>query len=204
MIIAGSIYSIIHNIFAKTNSFLVSGVAHLHGTYELEKLAGFMKELCWALVSYFTLSLGEVPSVSGLRQIDSRPGSVESEQYAIVAIALAVGLMTLFLITKIWLEAFWKAPPASTPATAQLKALRSDATYYPLLSPVVLLALMTIAIGLAAQAMLVLASRAVEQFWIQANTSSRSPKNASIMLNQLMRLSLTYFAAQSLLTSQEH
>lgn len=165
--VAGSIYYIIHNILAKTNLFLISGVAHfLYGTYELKKLGGLYQRtpLLAALFLISALSLAGVPPLSGFfGKLTLAQAGIESEQYAIVAVALAVGLLTLFSMTKIWLEAFWKAPPASTAETAQAKALRSSATYYPLIAPVVLLALLIIAIGLGAQAMLVLSLRAAEQ-----------------------------------------
>jgi multicomponent Na+:H+ antiporter subunit D len=165
--LAGSIYYIIHNILAKTNLFLISGVAHfLHGTYELKKLGGLYEKtpLLAALFLISALSLAGVPPLSGFfGKLTLAQAGIESEQYAIVAIALVVGLLTLFSMTKIWLEAFWKAPPSSSAENPQPKALRSSAAYYLLLAPVALLALMTVALGLGAQAMLVLSLRAAEQ-----------------------------------------
>ena len=165
--VAGSIYYIIHNILAKTNLFLIGGVAHfMYGTYELKKLGGLYERtpLLATLFLISALSLAGVPPLSGFfGKLTLAQAGIETEQYAIVAIALAVGLLTLFSMTKIWLEAFWKAPPASSAETAQGKALSSSAAYYPLIAPVVLLALMTIAMGLGAQPMLVLSLRAAEQ-----------------------------------------
>ena len=66
-------------------------------------------------------------------------------------------------MTKIWLEAFWKAPPPSNKEIAHGPGLWSPATYYLLLAPVVLLAALTVALGLAAEAMLVLSLRAAKQ-----------------------------------------
>jgi multicomponent Na+:H+ antiporter subunit D len=165
--LAGSIYYIIHNILAKTNLFLISGVAHfLHGIYELKKLGGLYERtpLLAALFLISALSLAGVPPLSGFfGKLTLAQAGIEREQYAIVAIALGVGLLTLFSMTKIWLEAFWKAPPPSSPEVAAAKPLRSPTTYYLLLVPVVLLALMTVVLGLGAEAMLVLSLRAAEQ-----------------------------------------
>lgn len=165
--IAGSIYYIIHNILAKTNLFLISGVGHfLHGTYELKKLGGLYERtpLLAALFLVSALSLAGVPPLSGFfGKLTLAQAGIASEQYAIVAIALAVGLLTLFSMTKIWLEAFWKAPPPSNKEIAHGPGLWSPATYYLLLAPVVLLAALTVALGLAAEAMLVLSLRAAEQ-----------------------------------------
>jgi multicomponent Na+:H+ antiporter subunit D len=165
--LAGSIYYIIHNIVAKTNLFLVSGIAHfLHGTYELKKLGGLYEKtpLLAALFLISGLSLAGVPPLSGFfGKLALVQAGIESERYTIVAIALAVGLLTLFSMTKIWLEAFWKAPPPSSTENVQAKLFRSRAAYYLLLSPVVLLAVLTVVFGLAAEAMLVLSLRAAEQ-----------------------------------------
>ena len=54
-------------------------------------------------------------------------------------IALAVGILTLFSMTKIWAEGFWKAPPAN-PRRRRLPAIQ--------LLPVSGLAICTVLIGL--------------------------------------------------------
>jgi multicomponent Na+:H+ antiporter subunit D len=82
-------------------------------------------------------------------------------QYAIVATALVVGLLTLFSMTKIWAEAFWKALDEADrrqqPATADRRALAN------MYLPIVLLAALTLTIGLAAAPFFALATDAARQ-----------------------------------------
>ena len=165
--ITGSIFYIIHHIIVKTNLFLVSGVAHfIHGTYDLKKLGGLYKNFPGLSVLFLipALSLAGVPPLSGFfGKLTLAQAGIESEQYVIVATALAVGLLTLFSMTKIWLEVFWKAPPRLPPESTAARVFGSRATYNLLLAPIVLLALSTIALSLAAEAILALSLRAAEQ-----------------------------------------
>jgi multicomponent Na+:H+ antiporter subunit D len=67
-----------------------------------------------------------------------------------------VGLLTLYSMTKIWAEGFWKAAPADAPA--------ADRSGLPLLvGPAVALAALTVAIGLGAEPLVQLATRAADQ-----------------------------------------
>lgn len=83
-------------------------------------------------------------------------------QYAIVAVALAAGLLTLFSMTKIWAEAFWKPAPAD-PALDSPAPDLGPRERYTLLLPIGLLAVLTVTIGLAAGPVFTLATRAAEQ-----------------------------------------
>jgi multicomponent Na+:H+ antiporter subunit D len=59
------------------------------------------------------MSLGGIPPLSGFfaKFALVREG-LALEQWTAVAFALAVGLLTLYSMIKIWNEAFWKNPPA--------------------------------------------------------------------------------------------
>ena len=78
-------------------------------------------------------------------------------RYAIVAVALAVGLLTLYAVTRLWAEAFWKAAPEDAPVVQPAGRLA------PLLAPSVVLAALTVAIGLGAEAVFTLARDAAGQ-----------------------------------------
>jgi multicomponent Na+:H+ antiporter subunit D len=67
-----------------------------------------------------------------------------------------VSLLTLFSMTKLWNEAFWKAAPEGSAAA-------TVAVPWTLLGPVVALAAITVAVGLAAGPVFDLASRAAAQ-----------------------------------------
>jgi multicomponent Na+:H+ antiporter subunit D len=87
---------------------------------------------------------------------------LNAEQYAIAATALAVGLLTLFSMTKIWAEAFWKPMPGTATEHAAGVLLAPGQTQR-LLVPIAALALLTVIIGLGAEFVFTLATGAAEQ-----------------------------------------
>jgi multicomponent Na+:H+ antiporter subunit D len=141
--LAGSVFYITHHIVVKTNLFLVSGIVHrLQGTLELPRLGGlYAHRPGLALVFLVSaLSLAGLPPLSGFfAKLALVRAGLEDGRFAIVATALAVSLLTLYSMTKIWSEAFWKdgapPPPVRSPA---------------LLGPSLALAALTVAIGLGA------------------------------------------------------
>lgn len=159
--LAGSIFYIIHHIIVKTNLFLVSGVVHrLCGTYELKKLGGLYQVYPGLAILFMipALSLAGLPPLSGFwAKLTLVQAGLEIQQYEIVAVALAVGMLTLFSMIKIWTEAFWK------PSTLNPQPSDNRRRVLNLLFPIVLLALLTVAIGLVAQPFFALAERAADQ-----------------------------------------
>jgi multicomponent Na+:H+ antiporter subunit D len=163
--VAGSIFYIIHHIIVKTNLFLVSGVAwKLQGSYELDRLGGLSERAPWltALFAVSAFSLAGIPPLSGFwAKLILIKSSLQLNAYPIAATALAVSLLTLFSMSKIWAGAFWRSPPspAATAAEAPLRFSSRLALYLPM----TMLALLTLVIGLAAEPVLSLATRAADQ-----------------------------------------
>ncbi|MBX3065952.1 MAG: Na+/H+ antiporter subunit D [Anaerolineae bacterium] len=169
--LTGSVFYIIHHIIVKTNLFLISGIAHrLQGTYELKKLGGLYRDhflvAIFFLISAF--SLAGIPPLSGFwaKMILVRAG-LEVADYVIVVVALVVSILTVYSMTKIWAEAFWKPKPPSAGETAQAApAQPAVLARHPLLLyliPVAMLAGITVLIGLSAEPIFQLTSRAAEQ-----------------------------------------
>jgi multicomponent Na+:H+ antiporter subunit D len=81
-----------------------------------------------------------------------------------VLVALGVSMLTLYSMTKIWAEAFWKDSPAFGLSTIQA-AVRDipRQTYRLLLLPIILLAVLTVVLGLVAEPIINLAVAAAEQ-----------------------------------------
>jgi multicomponent Na+:H+ antiporter subunit D len=164
--LAGSIFYIAHHIIVKTNLFLVSSVARrLCGTYVLRRQGGIYQSHPMFAILFLVpaLSLAGMPPLSGFfAKLSLVQAGLGTGYYAIAAIALVVGLLTLFSMTKIWAEAFWKPPPPNANAIAELPLLASRQAY-PLLLPIGMLAALTVAIGLCAEPVFTLATRAAEQ-----------------------------------------
>jgi multicomponent Na+:H+ antiporter subunit D len=163
--LGGVLYFLVHNILAKTNLFLISGIlARLRGTEQLARLGGFYRTRPGLSLLFLVaaLALAGVPPLSGFwAKLMLVQAGLELEHYAIVAVSLGVSLLTLFSMTKIWAEAFWKEPPAE--ASAPVAQPLSWGDRVSLLAPVVTLALLTLAMGLAVEPVVMLAERAADQ-----------------------------------------
>ncbi len=182
--VAGSIFYIIHHIIVKTNLFLISGAVHrLQATYELKKLGGIYAAKPGLSILFLipALSLAGLPPLSGFfAKLTLVQAGLQTQYYLLVAIALAVSLLTLFSMTKIWSEAFWKQAP-ETPDTGEAAGAISESrvSRFLVILPIAALALGTVLIGLAAEPLYILASRAAEQLmnpaeYIQAVLGRRS------------------------------
>lgn len=165
--LAGALYFMIHHSVVKTNLFLVSGVVYkTQGSYELKKLGG---QYCAspALAALFlvsALSLAGMPPFSGFfAKLSLVQAGLALGHYGIVGVSLAVGLLTLLSMTKIWAEVFWKTPLVAPVA--------GGASVYPLppkrlvvlLTPVVALTFTTVGMGVLAEPLFALAIRAADQ-----------------------------------------
>jgi multicomponent Na+:H+ antiporter subunit D len=164
--LAGSVFYIIHHIIVKTNLFLVAGViAHRTGTLELKKLGGFIHRMPWLAVLFLipALSLAGLPPLSGFfAKLTLIIAAFRESSLAIAATALAVGLLTLFSMMKIWNEVFWKPMPETCDEAINRRPWTTrDRVCF--LGPVVVLAVITVLIGLGAGAVFDLAERTAAQ-----------------------------------------
>jgi multicomponent Na+:H+ antiporter subunit D len=120
--IAGGIFYTVHHIVVKSNLFLVAGLLRARGgsfhLRALGDLAGSAPVL-GALFLVPALSLAGIPPLSGFwaKLLVIRAG-LDAGSIVVTGVALAVGLLTLFSMTKVWAEAFWKRPPAGPPHPA--------------------------------------------------------------------------------------
>lgn len=149
--LAGALFYLAHHIVVKTNLFLIGGmINHVSGSDDLAKVGGFYKKYGFLALLFFipAFSLGGIPPLSGFwaKFIVVRAG-FEAGFWIVTGVALIVGLMTLFSMTKIWGEVFWK--PAKEPTAENDSAPRRlNWSYY---LPVVSLAVITLIIGFFAQ-----------------------------------------------------
>lgn len=113
--VAGGLFYMAHNIAAKTNLFLAGGLARrLCGSEDLARMGGL-----WAARPFLSLlflvsalAMAGIPPLTGFwaKFMVVRESLTTGYRFE-AALALGVGLLTLFSMTKIWGEAFWKPHP---------------------------------------------------------------------------------------------
>jgi multicomponent Na+:H+ antiporter subunit D len=160
--LAGTVFYIIHHILVKANLFLVSGVIRqARGTEKLDELGGFYAAAPGLAVLFAipALSLAGMPPLSGFfAKLALVEAGLGAGQYTVVGIALAVSLLTMYSMSKVWLQVFWKPDPA---AGKQPLGRRQPPRLA--LVPIGAMAALTIAIGLLAQPVMELSTAAAEQ-----------------------------------------
>ena len=160
--IAGSVFYIFHHIIVKTNLFLLSGlVNHMKGTYALKKLGGLYKSrpLLAFLFIIPAFSLAGIPPLSGFwAKFMLIKAGLSLQAWIIVSVALLVSLLTLFSMTKIWAEVFWKPEPQESN-----RSFKKDKTYYSMLLPIIFMAALTVVISLYTEPFLNIAFQGADQ-----------------------------------------
>ncbi len=161
--LAGGIFYTIHNIIAKANLYLIAGVAaRLGGSYDIRKLGGLFSAAPWLGILFLVpaLSLAGVPPLSGFwAKLAVIRAGLEREHYLLGAVALITSLLTLFSMSKVWSEVFWKQRD-SNPETDADPAQRPIAYQ---VAPIALLAAITLTLGLFAEPLFALVSDAARQ-----------------------------------------
>lgn len=159
--LAASLYFMVHVILAKTALFLVAGIVdRMEGSFNLKILGGIYANRFWAALLFLlpALSLAGLPPLSGFfAKLALVITGLEVQQYLIVAVALAVSFMTLYSMTKVWNEVFWKD---AKPSDAQKQPVTVSAWLWV---PTLTVVLLSVAAGLLAEPLLHLAEQAASQ-----------------------------------------
>lgn len=162
--VMGAVFYLLHHIIVKTNLFLIAGVSRrLTGSSDLYAIGGLYRSapLLAALFLIPAFSLAGFPPLSGFwAKFVIVRASLDIGDGLVAFVALLVGLLTIFSMTKIWAEAFWTPhPDGRQPALSDLPA----AARWQMLGPIIALAAMTVVIGLFPSAFLDFATRGAEQ-----------------------------------------
>lgn len=152
------VFYIAHHIVVKTNLYLIGGVVRrLGGSEELKSLGGLARAAPWLALLFGipAASLAGIPPLSGFwAKLALVRAGLEAGEWWAVAAALAAGLLTLVSMVKIWNEAFWEPSPGGVVSCAPVPRA--------MVAPIVLLAAVTVAIGLVPQPLMALAERAAD------------------------------------------
>ncbi|SMX23277.1 Na+/H+ antiporter subunit D [Boseongicola aestuarii] len=147
--IVGAVFYLVHHIIVKANLFLVAGVASkIAGSTELKRIGGLYATAPLLAVLFLVpaFSLAGFPPLSGFwAKFILVKATLEDGRGFVAFIALAVGALTIFSMTKIWAEAFWSPHPDNQ--EPKLSTL-SKGERRALLMPIAGLAVLTCIIGL--------------------------------------------------------
>ncbi|MCC6006044.1 MAG: Na+/H+ antiporter subunit D, partial [Rhodobacteraceae bacterium] len=162
--ILGGVFYLVHHIIVKANLFLIAGVAYrIAGHTDLARIGGLYKSAPLLAVLFIipAFSLAGFPPLSGFwAKYLVVKAALELEAWLVAFVALLVGLMTIYSMTKIWAEAFWKPHPDGV--EPRLAAL-TPADRRALLWPIGTLAAMTIIIGFWPEPFVQVATTGAEQ-----------------------------------------
>jgi multicomponent Na+:H+ antiporter subunit D len=166
--LAGAVFYIIEDIIVLTALFMVSGVVErMSGSGELRQLGGWFRAQPLVALLFFVpaMSLSGIPPLSGFwAKLALIQAGLAGGHYLVIAVALCTSILTLFTVTNIWAEAFWKAPPRSgAPTNEHDQPLHRQRAPRVMLAPVIGLALLTVVLGIGAEPVFTLASCAAEQ-----------------------------------------
>lgn len=123
---AGAMFYMWHNMVVKGGLILIAAmVFRLTGHYDLRRIGGLYSARPWLAVLFLVTALAQVgiPPLSGFwGKLLLVRESFAQGQAVWGAVALGVGVLTLYSMAKIWMEAFWKPHPDPDwqPARARL------------------------------------------------------------------------------------
>jgi multicomponent Na+:H+ antiporter subunit D len=169
--IAAAIFYMCHSMLVQAGLFLGAGaIGRATGGYDLRRAGGLMRErpLTAALFATLALSLSGVPPLSGFWAkflvIDAafRGGAMW-----LGVTALIVGFLTLYSMSKVWTDAFWRSPPRAEQLTRRVPPAMVGA--------MALLAACTLGMGLAIGPVSGYARAAAEQMLPSVSAEQRAP-----------------------------
>lgn len=166
--LAGAILYIVHNIVVKTNLFLVGGgIRSAGGTFALRRSGGLVRTAPFLAVMFGILgaSLAGLPPSSGFwAKLVVIRSSLKGGAVTLAVVALAVGLLTLYSMHKIWSEAFWKAPAdASRAEEAAARWRASTGERRLMLAPIAVITGVAVLMGLWIEPFVDYSLRAADQ-----------------------------------------
>ena len=162
--IAAAIFFVLHQMAVKTSLFQVAGILERRtGTTSLSALSGFVRSAPVVATLFFlsAFSLAGIPPLSGfVGKLALVEAGVAKGAWIVTGVSLAVGLLTLFSMAKIWAGAFWGDPDESD---VVVRPAAEVAGYRVMVGATAVVVLMGVALGLAAGPAIDLCTRAAAE-----------------------------------------
>ena len=143
----GTALFLIHNILVKTNLFLIAGaiwIAAKH--YDLREIGGIYPAHTLLAILFLinAMALVGVPPTTGFwGKFLVLQETFYQQQFIWAISALFTGLLTLYSMSKIWLEAFWKKPLEQQAK----KQIAMEPIPKTVMAPIVFISVLVVAIG---------------------------------------------------------
>jgi multicomponent Na+:H+ antiporter subunit D len=113
--LVGAIFYLFQDVVVKANLFLGAGAARrLTGSELFGRSGGIWRQRPWFSLLFLipALSLAGVPPFSGFwAKFLLARATLEDGRYGLTFAVLAVGLLTLFAMARVWSEVFWDSHP---------------------------------------------------------------------------------------------
>ena len=113
--VSTAMFYMMHTMLLQTGLFLGAGaIKRTTGSFDLRQAGGLMRDhpLFAGVFAVLALSLAGIPPLSGFWAkylvIDA---AVRGGAAWLAVLALVVGFLTLYSMSKLWTDAFWKPPP---------------------------------------------------------------------------------------------
>jgi len=152
--LAAAVLYTVHHIVAKTGLFLSGGlIEHAGGSSRLSRLGGMVRTAPVLAVLFLVpaLSLVGLPPLSGfIAKFALVDAAAARSSYAVLGVSLAVTLLTLYSLMKVWVSVFWAAPRDPVPGSDQARPGERFGAPLLMVLPTAALAALTLGLGLAA------------------------------------------------------
>jgi multicomponent Na+:H+ antiporter subunit D len=117
--LSGTIFYLMHDIVAKSNLFLISGIIYkIRSSTDMRRLGGLYKDYpkLSILMLFVLFSISGVPPLSGFwPKLNIMSESLSTENYLLLLSIILSSFVTLVMIAKIWVEVFLKPTPKDHP-----------------------------------------------------------------------------------------
>jgi multicomponent Na+:H+ antiporter subunit D len=149
--LTGSLFYLFHDIIAKTCLFLFAGIIErLSNHSDVTQMGGLYRshpKISW-LFFLLALAVSGIPPLSGFwGKLMLIQEGLHLKEYAMAAVMLVTGLLTLYSMMKVWTEVFWKNSPETQGERAE-PPHPVPVVPAPLIIPVVGLVALTLVMGL--------------------------------------------------------
>ncbi len=164
--LSAGLFYLVHHMIAKSSLFLSTGAVEVrHGTSRLAAIGGVARRepLLAAAFMMAALSLAGLPPFSGFAgKVAVIVAAVDADQLLVAGIAIAVSLVTLLSVLRIWNAVFVSSRAEDAPDTGSGADAGPDADAPPsrigfaLAGPGLVLAVATLVLGVGAQGLFAL------------------------------------------------